>query len=153
MKELTELVKQFVYIAKDGKKFIDRNECIEYESHLVDPVLSAVNAIKHCIAPLEYVELSASDTDCLVCFCPETTEELEALRSWCSKFGIKSELDVPDAYLLHRILIFDCSSDRGYVGDLEDIGWIHSFYGTPEEYKEQLKERVDRMLGDCWHES
>lgn len=153
MKELTELVQQFVYIAEDGKKSRDRDECIEYESNLVDPIMSAVNAIKHCIAPLEYVELSASDTDCLVCFCPETAEELEALRSWCDKYGIKSELDVPDACLLHRILIFDCSSDRGYVEDLKDIGWIHSFYGTPEQYKVQLKERVDRMLVNCWHES
>lgn len=155
MKELTELVQQFVYIAEDGKKFRDRDECIEYESNLADPIVSAVNSIKHCIAPLEYVELSASDTDCLVCFCPETAEELEALRSWCDKYGdgIKSELDVPDACLLHRILIFDCSSDRGYVEDLKYIEWIHIFCGTPEQYKDQLKERVDRMLGDCWHES
>lgn len=50
MKELTELVQQFVYIAEDGKKFRDRDECIEYESNLADPIVSAVkrNEVQSC---------------------------------------------------------------------------------------------------------
>lgn len=149
MQITTKTVQKLLYVASDGTEFNDRNECERYEKSLENPVIVKANSVKHFIAPLEYIESSASDTDLIVCFIAESKDEVNALRDWLDLFDKSSEIDVPDEYLLNRPLLFDCMSDSCFSESLNDISDVYCFYGTPDEYKSYLCSRVDRMMEDC----
>ncbi len=78
--EETKMVKKETYIAKDGKEFVTRGECISYEEELLDKEISKIRTCKALDGRRPFNGDEYSENHTYKWFYPVSTEEVDLLR-------------------------------------------------------------------------